>query len=153
MPPERMVLRMVQHINLDITTKARTMFLTTGNTCSCCYFVGIQFSRCCVSWCGVLSCFVFRVFFVCEWYAQRLLQRLFKWSLFVRSRDTFWFSLNHDWKPRMRCTSFIPTQVDNAATALSRPTHYVHIIATAYIDHQSQLRKRPKHDGDLICLD
>ena len=53
-------------------------FLTKRNVCSC--------WRCCLSWCGVLSCLVLR-FFCVAWVAspKSLLQRLLKWLFLLRS--------------------------------------------------------------------
>ena len=61
-------------------------FLTKRNVCSCWCSVGIQLCRCCLSWCGVLSCLVLRIF-LCRvgGITKRLLQRLLKWLFLLRS--------------------------------------------------------------------
>ena len=101
------------------------MFWVKRSACSSGTCDGIQLGRCCLSWCGVLSCFVFR--FSCGVSCMA--------SVCCRGSPKL------DCEPHLRFTCFTPRHVENAATVFPRPTrgivHHTHTDTSAYIGEQS----------------
>ena len=117
-------------------------FLTKGNLCSCWYSVGIQLCRCCLSWCGVLSCLVLCIFCV-VWVASPEVVAETSQVVVSLALGIFTFPIDLDCKRLLECSCFIPGDVENAMTAFSLTTRDIvepiHLDATAFIGTHSSL--------------
>ena len=77
--------------------------------------------RCCLSWCGVLSCLVLRNFCV-VWVASPMVAAETSQVVVSLALGIFSFPIDLNCKPLLECSCFIPGDVENAMTVISFTT-------------------------------
>ena len=126
--------------------------------CSCTKFTEneVLMSRCCLSWCGVLSCPVLRIFCV-AWVASPLVVAETSQVVVSHALGIFSFPIDLDCKPLLECSCIIPGDVENAMTAFSLTTRDIvkpiHLDAIPFIGTHSSLDEAvPRWALPLLAL-
>ena len=98
--------------------------------------------RCCLSWCGVLSCLVLSIFCV-VWVASPKVVAETSQVVVSHALGIFSFPIDLNCKPLLESSCFIPGDVENLMTAFSLTTRDIvepiHLDATAFIGTHSSL--------------